>query len=281
MRPGTGHRSRPVKLARAAAAMTALVLALVTVVIGAGVVGGRLTLADVRDVLTGNRRSSVGAAALPGLPQPSPDDATASLPPLPTPPASPTPVTTTAGSGTATSASTGLPTASSPSASSATARTSSPTRRPSTSSNTAAPSNDALSQPILNQINSARAAAGLPALTKSPGLVRSATRHTQLMASGCGLSHQCSGEATLANRISAQGVAWGAVGENVGMGGPVTASNTAIVGMAAGITSSMLAEKPPNDGHRRNILSSTFRHIGICVYRDANGTVWMTQDFSD
>ena len=43
----------------------------------------------------------------------------------------------------------------------------------------------------------------------------------------------------------------------------------------------MLNEKPSDDGHRRNILSSSFTHIGIAIYRDASGTVCLTQDFSD
>ena len=55
----------------------------------------------------------------------------------------------------------------------------------------------------------------------------------------------------------------------------------AIAQMAVGLTRSMLDEKPPDDGHRLNILSSAFTHIGISVYRDSSGTVWMTQDFSN
>jgi uncharacterized protein YkwD len=43
----------------------------------------------------------------------------------------------------------------------------------------------------------------------------------------------------------------------------------------------MLAEQPPNDGHRQNILSRSFRFVGITVTRDSSGTVWMTQDFSN
>jgi Cysteine-rich secretory protein family len=42
----------------------------------------------------------------------------------------------------------------------------------------------------------------------------------------------------------------------------------------------MINERPPDDGHRLNILSSKFTHIGIAVYRDGSGTVWLTQDFS-
>jgi uncharacterized protein YkwD len=47
------------------------------------------------------------------------------------------------------------------------------------------------------------------------------------------------------------------------------------------LTKNMLAEQPPDDGHRKNILSGEFRHIGIAIHRDGRGTVWMTQDFSN
>jgi len=46
------------------------------------------------------------------------------------------------------------------------------------------------------------------------------------------------------------------------------------------LTTDMLNERPPDDGHRLNILSHAFRHIGIAITRDSHGTVWMTQDFS-
>ena len=55
----------------------------------------------------------------------------------------------------------------------------------------------------------------------------------------------------------------------------------AMAQMAVTLTQDMLNEQPPDDGHRLNILSSTFQHIGIYVLRDASGTVWMTQDFSN
>ena len=139
----------------------------------------------------------------------------------------------------------------------------------------------AAGQQVLALINQARAQAGLPAYTISSGLDTSAARHTSVMAGGCGLSHQCPGEPALGARESAAGVAWTAAGENIGEGGPVAGSSAAITQMAAGLTQSMLDEKPPDDGHRLNILSSAFTHIGISVYRDSSGTVWMTQDFSN
>ncbi len=144
-----------------------------------------------------------------------------------------------------------------------------------------APGLSAAAQQVLALINQARAQAGLAAYTVSPGLDTSAARHTAVMAAGCGLSHQCPGEPALGDRETAAGVHWTAAGENIGEGGPVADTTAAIAQMAVGLTQSMLDEKPPDDGHRLNILSSAFSHVGISVFRDSSGTVWMTQDFSN
>jgi uncharacterized protein YkwD len=136
-------------------------------------------------------------------------------------------------------------------------------------------------QQVLALINQARAQAGLPAYTISSGLDTSAARHNAVMEGGCGLSHQCPGEPALGDRETAAGVHWTAAGENIGDGGPVADTSSAIAQMAAGLTQSMLNEKPPDDGHRLNILSSSFTHVGIAVVRDSSGTVWLTQDFSN
>jgi uncharacterized protein YkwD len=101
------------------------------------------------------------------------------------------------------------------------------------------------------------------------------------MAAGCGLSHQCPGEPPLGTRETDAGVIWTAAGENIGEGGPVPGTSSAVAQMAVNLTQDMLNEKPPDDGHRLNILSSTFHHIGIAVSVDSSGTVWMTQDFSN
>jgi uncharacterized protein YkwD len=134
---------------------------------------------------------------------------------------------------------------------------------------------------VLAFINEARAQAGLPAYIVSSGLQTSSGRHNQLMASGCGLSHQCPGEPSLGSRETAAGVSWTAAGENIGEGGPVADTTTAITAMAVTLTQDMLNEKPPDDGHRLNLLSSTFSRIGIAIYRGSDGTVWMTQDFAN
>jgi uncharacterized protein YkwD len=167
-------------------------------------------------------------------------------------------------------------------------RTAAPSATPATTAPAAratsappAATESAVTGQVLALINQARAQAGLPAYTISSGLDTSAGRHTAVMAGGCGLSHQCPGEPALGDRETAAGVHWTAAGENIGEGGPVAATPAAIAQMAVGLTQSMLDEKPPDDGHRLNILSPAFTHVGISVFRDSSGTVWMTQDFSN
>jgi uncharacterized protein YkwD len=134
---------------------------------------------------------------------------------------------------------------------------------------------------VLALINQARTQAGLPALSFSSGLDQSASQHNSTMASGCGLSHQCPGEPAIGDRETAAGVHWTAAGENIGEEGPVSDTTTAIAQAAVALTQDMLNEQPPNDGHRLNILSTSYAHIGIAVLRGSDGTVWLTQDFSN
>lgn len=134
---------------------------------------------------------------------------------------------------------------------------------------------------VLAVINQARASAGLAPYTMNADLIKSATAHNNLMAGGCGLAHQCPGEAAIGDRETAAGVQWTSCGENIGEGGPEPDTQAAMAQMAVSLTRSMLAEKPPNDGHRLNILSSSFTEVGIAVMIDSSGTVWLTQDFAN
>jgi uncharacterized protein YkwD len=134
---------------------------------------------------------------------------------------------------------------------------------------------------VLALMNRARARAELPALTIASGLNVSAAAHNLWMADGCGLSHQCPGEPPLGARETAAGIVWTAAAENVGQGGPVADTDLAIAQMAVTLTQAMIDERPPDDGHRLNILNSKFTRIGIDAYRDSSGTVWLTQDFAN
>jgi uncharacterized protein YkwD len=137
---------------------------------------------------------------------------------------------------------------------------------------------DSILDQVLAHINAARAAENLPGYTLDTKLSKASALHNQLMIDGCGLSHQCSGEGGIGDRFTAQGVSWRAAGENIGFGS--AGSGTAnIVKAANGLTDSMLAEVPPEDGHRKNLLSKDFDRIGLSVVRDGKGVVWMTQDF--
>jgi uncharacterized protein YkwD len=190
---------------------------------------------------------------------------------------------------------TAAPPSPSPSASpSRTARKHHPRPSPSASPTSPSPSQPPASVPppssqltaaadsqVLALINQARAQAGLPAYTLSAGLDSSATAHNDRMAGGCGLSHQCPGEPSLGTRENDAGVVFTAAGENIGEGGPVADTSSAIAQMAVALTQDMLNEKPPDDGHRLNILSSSFTFAGIAVTIDSSGTVWMTQDFAN
>lgn len=130
----------------------------------------------------------------------------------------------------------------------------------------------------LAHINAARSAEGLPALSLDTGLSKAAALHNQRMIDGCGLSHQCSGEGGIGDRFSAQGVRWSSAGENIGVGNAAN-NDTAVLAAANGLCDSMLAETPPNDGHRKNLLNRSFKKIGLSIVRDNSGRVWLTQDF--
>jgi uncharacterized protein YkwD len=145
---------------------------------------------------------------------------------------------------------------------------------------TVPPASGSVVDQLLAQINTLRAQNNLQPYKILSGLLASAHKHNVFMEGTCGMQHQCPGEASLGDRISAQGVSWTMCGENIGWSGPHPNTTSAIVAAAKGLTTAMYNEKPPDDGHRQNLLSTKFHHIGIDVVRDSSGKVWLTQDFS-
>ena len=106
-------------------------------------------------------------------------------------------------------------------------------------------------------VNEKRRNAGLGPLERSKKLQKSAQRHNdRMVGTGC-FAHECSGEAGLDVRLDSvdylrDGLASWAYGENLAWGLHDQGTPRAIVG--AWMNSS---------GHRANILSSTFREIGV------------------
>jgi uncharacterized protein YkwD len=131
---------------------------------------------------------------------------------------------------------------------------------------------------VLAYINTARTANSLSAYALDTHLSKASALHNGLMINGCGLSHQCSGEDGIGDRFTAQAVKWTSAGENIGYGS-AGASAAEIVKAANGLTDSMLAEAAPDDGHKKNLLNTGFKYVGLSVVRDSKGLVWMTEDF--
>jgi uncharacterized protein YkwD len=206
-------------------------------------------------------------------PRPHPS-ATTSKPTATPTTGAPTTVPTTV----APTAPTTAPTTVAPTAPTTTAPTRPPTTAPTTAAPTTAPAGNSVIEQALAHINAARTANGLGTLALSADLSKATEAHNALMVSAGTLSHQFPGEAGLGDRFTAAGVSWTSAGENIGQsnGGNNDAS---IVQAANGLTDLMLAEQPPNDGHRKNLLNPSFKHIGLAVTRGSDGRVWFTQDF--
>ena len=126
---------------------------------------------------------------------------------------------------------------------------------------------------VFTQLNAERAQNGLKPLRWTDRLYYSAHRHNLAMAQQNTLSHQLPGESSLGDRVTVF-YAWSACGENIGWN-----SDRSQAGALA-LETSMYNETPPNDGHRRNILSTSFVDVGVDVIDDStHGRVWLTTDF--
>ena len=127
---------------------------------------------------------------------------------------------------------------------------------------------------MLDRLNRQRHRLGRAPLHMNSKLILSAHRHDLRMARRNVLSHQLPGEAYFADRISHTGYHWRSCGENIGW-----TSDRSVRGLLA-LEDAMFHEKPPNNGHRLNIINRSFRDVGIDVYWDrTHHKLWFTQDF--
>ncbi len=118
---------------------------------------------------------------------------------------------------------------------------------------------DAYEARIVTLVNAERAAAGLPRLAVSTCADRYAEDWSATMARTSALQHRPALKTVMTScRASA-------VGENIASGA-VSADQ-------------MMAMWMKSPGHRANILSSRFTHIGVAAARTATGRVYGTQQF--
>jgi uncharacterized protein YkwD len=128
---------------------------------------------------------------------------------------------------------------------------------------------------VLHLLNAQRALYGLRPLHMAPALRLSARRHNLQMAAYDEMSHQLPGEPDFAQRISNAGYHWSWAGENIAWNSDMSLPGVKLLQRL------MYHEKPPNDAHRLNILSTHYRNIGVDVYLDKkHHKVWLTTDFA-
>jgi uncharacterized protein YkwD len=132
-----------------------------------------------------------------------------------------------------------------------------------------------IAKAVFQAINHERAANGIASLGWCPALANSARQHDLAMEKAGTLSHQLDGEAELGDRETQQGVSWTWAGENIGEAPDLTVNG------AMELHQAMMAEQPPDDGHRQNILSGNYTVVGVFALLDQqNNVLWLTEDFA-
>lgn len=130
----------------------------------------------------------------------------------------------------------------------------------------APPPDDAWVDEMLGAVNAQRAAAGAPPLQLCATLQAAAQGHSEYQASVGRMSHTGRNGSSMSQRADGSGYAgWNALAENVAAGSPDVGSV-----MSGWMNSS---------GHRKNLLSATYVHVGFGLARSSDGTPYWTQDF--
>ena len=150
----------------------------------------------------------------------------------------------------------------------ATARpTTPPPPVPTTAPTTAPPSgNAALEAAVVDLVNARRAEAGCPAVSAHDQLTAAARGHSADMAARNYFSHTTPEGVQFGTRIRNAGYRFASAGENIAKG----QRNPAEV-MNGWMNSA---------GHRANILNCDFKHLGVGVAADSNGSLVWTQNFA-
>lgn len=119
-------------------------------------------------------------------------------------------------------------------------------------------------QTLLQLLNEDRARSGLPALILDEELSRIARIKSQDMVDNNYFAHTSPTYGNVRSMLKSFGVSYISAGENIARSRSVYHSNAAFLS---------------SEGHRRNMLSSTFTHVGIGVVVNAYGFVTVTEIF--
>ena len=131
---------------------------------------------------------------------------------------------------------------------------------------------------LLEQINAHRRSYGLDALTLDAIAQRAAQYQAQDMERNGTMRHQDSSGRSPMSRYAAFGGHASLYGENVAFYGDEVTESRAAWAAVSKLDALMMAERPPEDGHRANILSPDYKGIGIGVAIGPNG-LYVAEDF--
>ncbi|MBM2620886.1 CAP domain-containing protein [Actinoplanes sp. LDG1-06] len=119
---------------------------------------------------------------------------------------------------------------------------------------------------VIRLVNVERKAAGCGSLTGETRLHRAAQKHSDRQADQDTMSHQLPGEASMGDRVTAEGYRWGGVAENVAAGYRTPAD--------------VMDGWMNSPGHKANILNCGYKNIGVGVAKSSGGTLYWTQNFA-
>jgi uncharacterized protein YkwD len=132
---------------------------------------------------------------------------------------------------------------------------------------------------LTETLNQHRAADGLPKLERNPTAEQAAQFQADDMLSTGKMGHLDSSGRTPMMRYASFGGKADYYGENVGFRSPGVVDPVLLWNVLALLDKAMMAEVPPNDGHRRNILSPNYNGVGIGIAVGAKG-IFMAEDFT-
>lgn len=132
---------------------------------------------------------------------------------------------------------------------------------------------------LIATLNEHRVHAGLEPLVIDPVAEQAAQFQAQDMLDSGVMRHVDSEGRTPAARYKAYGGKSDYYGENVGFSSPGVVDPTLLWKVIEKLDYDMMAETPPDDGHRRNILSSHYDAVGIGITVGPKG-VFLCEDFS-
>lgn len=135
---------------------------------------------------------------------------------------------------------------------------------PSTDDDYTTPSMSAQEEIALNLLNQDRAANGLPALKADPALSAIARAKSRDMHENNYFAHTSPTYGSASEMLKHFGYSFTSVGENIAHHATVEKSQAAFMS---------------SSGHRRNILGSQWSKVGIGVWKDSQGFVYVTQLF--